>query len=78
MSRHAVRDGFDARVRVEIVELLWEVVYADGRLKRLEDSSMRRLAAQLGIDEAEREAARAQAFARLNLSGNGPGSTDDE
>jgi uncharacterized tellurite resistance protein B-like protein len=74
----AVRDGFDVRDRIEIVELLWEVVYADGRLVRLEESSMRRLAAQLGIDEAEREAARAHAFARFNLPGTGPGLTEAE
>ena len=75
----AVRDGFDAGDRIEIVELLWDVVYADGRLARLEESSMRRLAAELGIDEAEREAARAQAFARVGLSGNlGVGSTEAE
>jgi len=75
----AVRDGFDAGDRIEIVELLWEVVYADGRLARLEESAMRRLAAELGIDEAEREAARAQAFARSDHSGNtGPGSTETE
>ena len=75
----AVRDGFEPRDRVDIVELLWEVVYADGQLAQLEESSMRRLAAQLGIDEAEREAARAQAFARADRSGSaGPDSTDTE
>ena len=75
----AVRDGFDAGDRIEIVELLWDVVYADGRLARLEESAMRRLAAELGIDEAEREAARAQAFARSDHSGNtGCGSTEAE
>lgn len=61
----AVRDGFDMRERVEIVELLWEVVYADGRLARLEESLMRRLADALEIGESAREAARAQAFARV-------------
>jgi uncharacterized tellurite resistance protein B-like protein len=66
----AVRDGFGTRERVEIVELLWEVVYADGQLARLEESSMRRLAAQLRIGEAEREAARAQAFARAYRPGS--------
>ena len=62
---NAVREGFDERDRVGIVELLWEVVYADGHLARLEASLMRRLIEQLGIGEAEREAARAQAFARM-------------
>lgn len=74
----AVRDGFDTRDRIEIVELLWEVVYSDGRLARLEESSMRRLARQLKIGKAAREAARAQAFARFDRPGNGPGSTEAE
>jgi uncharacterized tellurite resistance protein B-like protein len=67
----AVRDGFDARERIEIVELLWEVVYADGSLARLEESLMRRVSAQLGIEEREREAARAHAFARVGLARGG-------
>ncbi len=75
----AVREGFDAGERAEIVELLWEVVYADGRLARLEESLMRRLSAQLGVGEAEREAARALAFARIGLSrGAGPDATETE
>jgi uncharacterized tellurite resistance protein B-like protein len=61
----AVRDGFDVRERVEIVELLWEVVYADRHLARLEASLMRRLADALEISQSDREAARAQAFARM-------------
>lgn len=65
---NAVREGFDAAERAAIVELLWEVVYADGKLARLEESLMRRVAAELGVAEAEREAARAQAFARSGLS----------
>jgi len=75
----AVRDGFDAGERIEIVELLWEVVYADGRLARLEESLMRRLSDQLGIGEADREAARAQAFARVGPSrGAEPDATETE
>jgi uncharacterized tellurite resistance protein B-like protein len=60
----AVREGFDARERAEIVELMWEVVYADGRLARLEAALMRRLTRQLRIGNAEAKAAQAQAFAR--------------
>ena len=61
----AVRDGFDARARAQIVELMWEVVYADGRLARLEAALMRRLTRQLRIGKAEAKAAQAQAFARM-------------
>jgi uncharacterized tellurite resistance protein B-like protein len=60
----AVRRGFPHDERVGILALLWEVVYADGRLAPLEEALLARLATQLGIGEAECEAARAQAFAR--------------
>jgi len=75
----AVREGFDERGRVAIVELLWEVVYADGRLARLEASAMRRLSEQLAIGAADQEAARAQAFARMMPSRGGtPDGTEAE
>ena len=71
----AVRDGFDERERAGIIELIWEVVYADGRLARLEASLMRRLTRQLRIGEAEAKAAQAQAFARMMPA---PGSSETE
>jgi len=73
----AVREAFDPRERLGIVELLWEVVYADGNLVRLEESLMRRVSAQLGIGEAERETAREQAFARSGLARGGPADTTE-
>ena len=75
----AVREGFSVLERVEIVELLWEVVYADRRLARLEESLMRRLADALEIGESDRETARAQAFARMgHARGPGPDVADAE
>ena len=56
----------------EIVGLLWEVVYADGRLARLEETLLDGVGEQLEIGEAEREAARAQAFARVGRGRPGP------
>lgn len=68
----AVRDGFDACERVEIFELLWEVVYADGRLARLEASLMRRLAGALDIGDADREGARVRGLARATARRGAP------
>ncbi|MGE5171843.1 MAG: TerB family tellurite resistance protein [Rudaea sp.] len=73
----AVREAFDERERVGIVELLWEVVYADGLPARLEASLMRRLCDELGIGEEDRAAARAHAFARSGRGHDeGPASTE--
>jgi len=60
----AVREAFTLDERADILGLLWEVIYADGRLAVLEESLLRRLARQLRVGDAECEAARAHAFAR--------------
>lgn len=65
----AVRDGFTTAERATILGLLWEVVYADGRLARFEESLLYRLSRQLRVGEAEGESARAQAFARSVRTG---------
>lgn len=63
---HAVRAGFGEEERADILEMLWEVVYADGRLAPLEEALMTRLTRQLGVPAGMSEAARARAFARRN------------
>ncbi len=65
----AVREGFDIAERIAIVGQMWELVYADGCLERLEDALMQRLAGELAIAGADLEAARAQAFARDGPAG---------
>lgn len=64
----AVREGFTVQERAEILGLLWEVVYADGKLARFEESLLHRLSRQLRVGESESETARAQAFARSGRS----------
>ena len=64
----AVREGFSVDERAEILGLLWEVVYADGQLARLEELLVKRLARQLRVGKVVSETARAQAFARVGLS----------
>jgi uncharacterized tellurite resistance protein B-like protein len=62
---NAVRTGFGESERIEIVCLLWQIVYADGRLARLEETLVDRLAVELGVDGANLAQARAQAYARV-------------
>jgi len=61
----AVREGFTLDERADILALLWEVTYADGRLAVFEESLLRRLARQLRVGDVDCEAARARAFARV-------------
>lgn len=67
----AVRVGFDADARRQILTMLWEVAYADGDLARLESRLLARLAGQLELDAAAIDAARAAAAARSGLVGRG-------
>lgn len=68
----AVRAGFNAAERREVLTMLWEVAYADGDLERLEERLVSRLAHQLDIDPEGADAARATAVARAGLIDGGP------
>ena len=69
----AVRAGFNAAERREVLTMLWEVAYADGDLERLEERLVSRLGQQLDIDPEGVDAARATAVARAGLIDDGPG-----
>ena len=64
----AVRQGYDHDERAEILGMLWEAVYSDGRLAAFEMDLLQRLTGALEVDPAAAEAARARAFARIGLS----------
>jgi uncharacterized tellurite resistance protein B-like protein len=64
---NAVRRGFGHDERVEVLGMIWEVVYSDGRLAAFEMDLLQRLSDALGVDPASAEAARARAFARTGL-----------
>jgi len=53
--------------RVQIVELLWETVYADRILTAEEDSLVRRVAGLLYVSDRDRGAARLRVMKRLGL-----------
>jgi uncharacterized tellurite resistance protein B-like protein len=61
----AIKDGFDHEGRVALLEMLWAVVYADGRLHDYEASLMRRVAGLLYVSGSESAEARDRALARL-------------
>lgn len=63
---HAVRNGFGEEERVEVLRMLWEVVYSDGRLAAFELDLLQRMSAALGVGEHAAERARAEAFASAN------------
>ena len=64
---HAINQRFSAEERVELIGMLWEVVYADGVLHEYEASLMRRIAGLLHVPDGESGAARKRALARLGM-----------
>ncbi len=63
-----VKSAFTPEERVELVEMLWEVVYADGKLHHYEANLMRRLAGMLQVSDRDAGAARKRARQRLDFS----------
>lgn len=57
--------NFSEAERIGIVEMLWEVVYADGTLDAYEDNLMRRLGGLLHVSERDRGDARRRVMERL-------------
>ena len=64
----AVKDGFDQEERIRLIEMLWEVAYADGELHDYEASLMRRITGLLYISDRDSGEARQRVLARLGLS----------
>jgi uncharacterized tellurite resistance protein B-like protein len=66
-----IRESFDDDQRFELMEMLWEVVYADGVLHDHEAQLMRRLAGLLYVADRDSGVARKRALAKLGLADQG-------
>lgn len=64
-----VKDQFDYDERVELMEMLWEVVYADSVLHDHEANLMRRVAGLVYVADRDSGAARKRALRKLGLEG---------
>lgn len=53
--------------KIEIIEMLWEVAYADGVLDPLEDTLLRRIAGLIDVTDRERGDAKRRVLQRLGL-----------
>lgn len=60
----AIAEAMDGRQRVELIEMLWDVAYADGVLDPEEDLLIRRIAGLIYVDDRERVLARQRVLAR--------------
>ncbi len=64
----AVFEQMAPEERIHLVEMLWEVAYADGVLDPEEDLLIRRVAGLIHVTDRERVLARQQVLARLGRS----------
>jgi uncharacterized tellurite resistance protein B-like protein len=64
---HAVNRGFSHEERIELIEMLWEVVYADRQLHEYEANLLRRIGGLIYVTDQERGAARKRVLARIGL-----------
>ena len=53
--------------RVELIEMLWEVAYADGVLDPLEDAMLRQVGGLIDVADPQRGAARRRVLKRLGI-----------
>ena len=62
-----VKDQFSHEERVELLEMLWQVIYADGQRHDHEASLMRRVAGLIFVSDRECGSARKRALIKLGL-----------
>ncbi len=67
---HVIKNAFDEAERIELMDMLWEVVYADGALHDLEASLMRRVAGLIYVSDQDSGRSRKRALARSGRSGD--------
>lgn len=62
-----IKDTFDEEERIELIEMLWEVAYADGVLHDYEANLLRRIGGLIYVSDRDRGEARKRVLARLGV-----------
>lgn len=60
-----IKDNFDHDQRIELIEMLWQVAYADGVVHEYESNLIRRLAGLLYVSDRDSGEARKRVMARI-------------
>lgn len=63
-----LNERFSHAKRIEVIEMLWEVAYADGALDPLEDSMLRQVGGLVDVSDHERGEARLRVLRRLGIA----------
>lgn len=63
-----IKDTYSEEGRIELIEMLWEVVYADGILHDYEANLLRRIGGLIYVSDRDRGAARKRVLDRLGIT----------
>lgn len=63
-----IKDNYTPQERIDLIEMIWEVVYADGVLHDHEHSLLRRIAGLIYVSDRDRGDARKRVVARLDAA----------
>ena len=64
----AIKNNYDEAARIDLIEKMWEVVYADGVLDDYEANLLRRIAGLIYVPDRESGQARLRVLNRLGLT----------
>jgi len=64
----AIKNNYDEAARIDLIEKMWEVVYADGELDDYEANLLRRVAGLIYVPDRESGQARLRVLNRLGLT----------
>ena len=67
----AIKDNYSPENRIELIEMLWEVAYADKVLHEYEANLLRRIGGLLYVSDRDRGEARKRVLNRLGISADG-------
>lgn len=73
-----IKDRFDEKERIRLVEMLWEVVYADGQAHDYEANLLRRIAGLIYVADRDSGAARKRVLARRKKQSEAGGCSGDK
>lgn len=65
----SIKDNFELEDRIEIMEMLWEVSYADGVIDRYESNLIRRVAGLIYVSDKDSGIARQNVLQRMRQDG---------
>lgn len=63
----AIKDHYSEEERIELIEMLWEVVYTDGLLHDYEANLLRRIGGLIYVSDRDRGDARKRVMAKLGI-----------